>query len=88
MSYLVKFRILDKDYTDPDHPMPVSYGVVVIQDTTCTTDRSGRCTAEVREAGEFPVWFRHENYRPFLDPPYIVIPTEKEYVLKATRARF
>jgi hypothetical protein len=87
MPYVVRFRILDERHTE-EHPLPVSYAVVQVQDVDCTTDRSGRCTVIVDQAGEFPVKFRHANYRPTLSPPYITIPTSEEYILKATPARF
>jgi len=93
MSYLVTFRILDAKHADGEHPVPVSWGVVELllggdSNINCTTGRDGRCTVEADKAGTFPVKFRHENYRPALDPPYITIPSNGEYVLKATRARF
>jgi len=88
MAYLITFRILDAKSADKEHPIPVSYGVVNIDGVNCTTGRDGRCSVEAPRAGTFPVWFRHENYRPILKPSYITIPSDREYVLKATRARF
>jgi hypothetical protein len=93
MTYIVTFRILDKKYAKSDNPVPVSWGVVDLilggdSNVHCTTGRDGRCTVEADRAGTFPVKFRHENYRPTLDPPYITIPSDKEFVLNATRARF
>ncbi len=91
--YLVKFRILDKKHAEEEHPMPVSYGVVELKlggdsNVHCSTGRDGRCTVEADRAGIFPIKFRHENYFPTLKPSYITIPSEKEHILLASRARF
>lgn len=88
MPHIVTFRILDKKHADSAKPVPVSWGVCEVDGVHCTTGRDGRCTVEAPRAGTFPVWFRHENYRPTLDPPYITIPHDGEHILKATSARF